>query len=134
MENLFPIYSDLEAYLSAETNNTSARAATQLPSPDGRIWAVLKGPRVLDASTSQDLFDAGTRMLANNPFLICDLSETVFLASAGLTALARLRTISSAVHGELRVVICSKDVLRVIQLACFDRVPRVYPSFSQAIC
>lgn len=133
MENLFPIYSDLEAYLSTETTNKSARVATPLPSPDGRIWAVLKGPRVLDASTSQDLLDAGARLLANNKFVICDLSETVFLASAGLAALARLRSISSDVHGEFRVVTCSKDAIRVIKLARFNHVPPVYPSFSQAI-
>lgn len=133
MENLFPIYSDVEAYLCAKTTNTSATVAAPLISPGGRTWAVLKGPRVLDASTSQDLLDAGGKMLANNKYVICDLSETVFLTSAGLAALAGLRRISSDVQGEFRVVTCSKDALRVIQLARFDPVPPVYGSFSQAI-
>jgi anti-anti-sigma regulatory factor len=72
-------------------------------------------------------------MLAGNRFLICDLSETILLASAGLKALASLRQISSNVHGECRVVICSHDALRVIKLERFDRVLPLYSNFSQAV-
>jgi N-acetylglucosaminyldiphosphoundecaprenol N-acetyl-beta-D-mannosaminyltransferase len=135
MENLFPIYPEPEAYLSAETTKASATvAATQFPSPaDGRIWTVIKGPRVLDASTSQYLLDAGVSTLADNPFLICDLSGTVFLASAGLATLASLRKMSMNLHGEFRVVICANDTLRVIKLARFDQVLSVYRNFSQAV-
>lgn len=135
LENLFPIYSNLEAYLSAEAATTSTTAVTrQIPSPtDGRIWMVLKGPRVLDASSSQDLLDAGAGMLESNPFVICDLSETVFLASAGLETLGNLRRMSLNLHGEFRVVIGSKDALRVIRLARFDHVLPLYGNFSQAV-
>jgi anti-anti-sigma factor len=72
-------------------------------------------------------------MLARNPFVICDLSETVFLASAGLAALASLCRTSAKLQGEFRVVVCSKDTLRVIQLARFDHILPLYRTFSQAI-
>ncbi len=135
LKNLFPIYSNAEAYLSVQATKTSATAsATRLPGPSaGQIWTVLKGPRVLDASTSQDLLAAGVTMLQGNPFVICDLSGTILLASAGLKALASLRQMSLNLHGEFRVVICSDDALRVIKLEHFDRVLPLYRNFSQAV-
>ncbi len=135
LENIFPIYPDLEAFLTAEINKTTATVTERhIPSPtDGRIWTVLRGPRVLDASTSQDLLNAGDSMLASNRFVICDLTETVFLASAGLAALARLRQMALDLHGEFKVVTSSKDALRVIKLARFDHVLPIYGTFSQAI-
>lgn len=135
LENLFPIYSNVEAYLSADSMSTSAAAvARQIPNPtDGGIWAVLKGPRILDASTSQDLLDAGISMLRVNPFLICDLSETIILASAGLAALDSLRELSADLHGKFRVVICSEDAMRVIKREHFDQILPLYRNFSQAV-
>jgi N-acetylglucosaminyldiphosphoundecaprenol N-acetyl-beta-D-mannosaminyltransferase len=135
LDNLFPIYSNVEAYLATdETSKSAAAAAGQIPSPtDGHVWAVLKGPRVLDASTSQDLLDAGISMLQANPFVICDLSETIVLASAGLAALASLRQMSVNLHGKFRVVICSEDAMRVIKRERFDQILPLYRNFSQAI-
>jgi N-acetylglucosaminyldiphosphoundecaprenol N-acetyl-beta-D-mannosaminyltransferase len=135
LENLFPIYSNVDAYLSAElTKTTVTSAASQIHSPtDGRIWTILKGARILDASTSHDFLDAGVTMLEDNPFVICDLSETIFLASAGLAALSSLRQMALNLHGELRVVICSEDAMRVVKQEHFDRVLPLYNNFSQAI-
>jgi anti-anti-sigma factor len=89
--------------------------------------------RVLDASTAPDFIQTGTDALAKNPFLICDLSETAYLASAGLAALAQLRKIASNLNGELRVVSCSPNVLQVIKMARFDRVLPLYSDFSLAV-
>jgi N-acetylglucosaminyldiphosphoundecaprenol N-acetyl-beta-D-mannosaminyltransferase len=135
LESLFPIYSNVEAYLSAETTKAfSAAPNLQIPSlKNDKLWTVLKAPRVLDASSSQDFLETGTQMLACNPYIICDLSETIFLASAGLAALDSLRKISLQFNGEFRVVVRSKDTLRVIKLARFDHVLPLYGSFSQAI-
>ncbi len=135
MENLFPIYADVQAYLSAEVTKTSAAAAVrQIPSStDDRVWTVLKGGRVLDASTAQDFYDAGVTILNDNHFVICDLSETIFLACAGLAVLARLRQAAAEANGELRVVVSSADVRRVIKLEHFDHVLPLYSNFSQAV-
>jgi N-acetylglucosaminyldiphosphoundecaprenol N-acetyl-beta-D-mannosaminyltransferase len=135
LENLFPIYSNVEAYLSAQAANPSANAAApQIPSPvNGQIWTVLKGPRILDASTSQDLYDAGTAVLKDHPWVICDLSETICLTSAGLATLTGLRQLSENLHGEFRMVICSEDVKRVIKQERFDQVLPLYSNFSRAV-
>lgn len=135
LNNLFPIYSNVDAYISAEATKPSATVIVrQIPSPmDDRIWKVLIGPRVLDASTAQDLFDAGLTMLKNNSSVICDLSETILLTSAGLAALASLRQMSSHLHSDFRVVICSEDALRVIKLEHLDQVLPLYSNLSQAI-
>jgi N-acetylglucosaminyldiphosphoundecaprenol N-acetyl-beta-D-mannosaminyltransferase len=137
LEQLFPTYPDVEAYLTEWTHKVSTPskvAAGWITGPSGRrIWSVVKGCRVLDASTAQDLIETGARQLALNPFLICDLSETVFLASAGLAALAQLRQMALNLRGEFRVANCSKDALRVIKIARFDQVLSLYSDLSLAI-
>jgi N-acetylglucosaminyldiphosphoundecaprenol N-acetyl-beta-D-mannosaminyltransferase len=135
LDNLFPIYSNVDAYLSLEpTKAATTPVARQMPSPTGgRTWSILKGPRVLDARASENLLEAGKIMLASNPSVVCDLSETIFLTSAGLAALACLRQMSLNSKGEFRVVISSKDALRVIKLERFDRVLPLYADFSQAV-
>jgi anti-anti-sigma factor len=136
LEKLFPIYPDVEAYLAGRASKEPSvhpMAAGQVPSPSGsRSWTVLKACRVLDASTAQDLIDAGAAELTVNPFLICDLSETIFLGSAGLAALTQLRRMALSQQGDFRIVNCSNDALRVIKMARFDRVLPVYSSFSLA--
>ena len=137
LEKLFPIYQDVDAYLAEKASKSSTvppAAVARIPSPSGsRTWTVLKCRRVLDASTAQDLIEAGASLLAVNPFLICDLSETIFLASAGLAALAQLRQMALKLEGEFRVVNCSQDALRVIKMARFDRVLSLYSDFSLAV-
>jgi anti-anti-sigma factor len=108
--------------------------ARQIPSPvDDRIWKVLKGPRVLDASTSQDLLEAGVLLLERCLFVVCDLTETMYLTSSGLAALTCLRQLSLDLHGEFRVVLLSEDVLRVIKLEHIDQILPIYNDFSQAV-
>ena len=137
LEQLFPVYPDVEAYLAEWTSKStspSTMVAGRIPNSSGnRIWSVLKGCRVLDASTADDFIATGFCALASNPFLICDLSGTVFLASAGLAALAQLRQKALNLGGEFRVVNCSNDVLRVIKLARFDQVLSLYSDFSLAV-
>ena len=136
MEELFVMYPSLEAYLAEHASNpippfiTSSRISARSPE---QTWTVLRCCRVLDASTAPDFIQTGADALAKNPFLVCDLSETVYLASAGLAALAQLRKIASNLNGELRVVSCSPNVLQVIKMARFDRVLPLYSDFSLAV-
>ena len=136
LEKLFPIYPDADAYLAEWAFKTSAAPPdiaswTQSPS-GGRVWSVVKGRRVLDAAAAPVLIEAGTYALATSPFLICDLSETVILTSAGLEALAQLRQMTVNLQGEFRMDNCSQDVLRVIDQAHFNRVLLPYSDFSLA--
>ena len=99
----------------------------------GIRWAVVKAPRRLDADSAPDVTETCSSILHRNPFLIIDLSETVFLASAGLAALAKLNRIATELNGELRVANCSTDVMRVIELVRFDRVLALYGDLSSAM-
>ena len=96
-------------------------------------WTVVKAPRRLDADSAPAVTDTCSSMLAQNPFLILDLSETVFLASAGLAALAHLHRLADEKNGEFRVTNCSADVLRVIEMVRFDRVLSLYGDLSSAM-
>lgn len=96
-------------------------------------WTVVKGPRRLDADSAPTVTDTCSSMLAQNPFLILDLSDTVFLASAGLAALAHLHRLADEKNGEFRVTNCSADVLRVIEMVRFDRVLSLYGDLSSAM-
>jgi N-acetylglucosaminyldiphosphoundecaprenol N-acetyl-beta-D-mannosaminyltransferase len=95
-------------------------------------WAVIKLPRRLDAQTSPDVLEQCQAALAQNPYLILDLAETVFLASAGLAILARLNREAKGLAGELRLAGCARDVLKVIQMVRFDRVLALYDDISSA--
>jgi N-acetylglucosaminyldiphosphoundecaprenol N-acetyl-beta-D-mannosaminyltransferase len=136
LEKLFPVYPDTDAYLAEWAFKTSAApqdiAGLSQSSSGGRVWSVVKGRRVLDTAAAPVLIEAGTCALATSPVLICDLSETVILTSAGLAALAQLRQMTVNLQGEFRMDNCSQDVLRVIAQAHFDRVLLPYSDFSLA--
>jgi N-acetylglucosaminyldiphosphoundecaprenol N-acetyl-beta-D-mannosaminyltransferase len=95
-------------------------------------WDVVKLPRRVDALTAPEVIDNCMAVLEENPYLILDLSETVFLASAGLAALAQLNRTAEKLSGELRVVNCSKDVLKVIEMVRFDKILSIYPNIASA--
>ncbi len=96
-------------------------------------WQVVKGPRRLEAGTAPEVTETCLELLDSQPFLILDLSETVFLASAGLAALAQLDRVAKENGGELRVSGCSGDVRRVLELVRFDRVLNLYHDLASAL-
>ena len=95
-------------------------------------WAVVKGPRRLDASTVDEVRKLCLEMLGQTPYLIVDLEETAFLASAGLAMLAHLHKVAIEQNGELRVTNCSQDVKRVIEMVRFDKVLSLYGDLASA--
>ncbi|MCA9875315.1 MAG: WecB/TagA/CpsF family glycosyltransferase [Anaerolineales bacterium] len=96
-------------------------------------WAVLKGPRRLDATTAPEMAETCAALLDDNPRVVLDLSETVLLASAGLAALAQINRLANERNGQLRVANCSKDVLRVIEMVRFDKVLALYSDVPAAM-
>jgi N-acetylglucosaminyldiphosphoundecaprenol N-acetyl-beta-D-mannosaminyltransferase len=96
-------------------------------------WIVYKAPRRLDAVTAPDLTEICDQMLADNPYLILDLSETILLASAGLAALAKINRMADEKNGSLRVANCSEDVMRVIKMVRFDKVLSLYNDIDEAV-
>lgn len=96
-------------------------------------WVICKGPRRLDALTAPELETRCTEMLLDTPQLILDLSDTALLASAGLAVLAKITRIANEQNGELRIVNCSEDVLRVIKMVRFDKVLSLYNDVDAAV-
>jgi anti-anti-sigma factor len=96
-------------------------------------WAIFKLPRRLDALTSPEVLEKCRLVLDQHPYLILDLTDTVFLASAGLAALAKLNRMAQESAGKLRVANCSKDVLKVIGMVRFDKVLALFPDIPSAM-
>ncbi len=96
-------------------------------------WTVYQAPRRLDAMTAPDLTETCSEMLLTTPYLILDLADTILLASAGLAALAKINRAADEQNGELRVVNCSEDVMRVIKMVRFDKVLALYSDIDEAV-
>lgn len=96
-------------------------------------WAVVQTPRRLDALTAPEVSERCLALLATNPFLILDLQETVFLASAGLAALAKINRLAVEQEGELRLTNCSSDARKVLEMVRFDKVLTVYEDLASAM-
>ena len=95
-------------------------------------WTVIKGVRRFDATTAPDMIRTGSDALAQHRYVILDLSDTVILTSAGLSALAHLNRIAQELHGALRVTGCSTDVMQVIEMVRFDKVLSLYRDINSA--
>ena len=91
------------------------------PTQEFGDWKVVKTPRRLDAYTCPELTAECNYMLDRYPYLVLDLSATVFLTSAGLAMFALLSRKARDNGGELRLTNCSKDVRSVLRMARFDR-------------
>jgi anti-sigma B factor antagonist len=65
--------------------------------------------------------------------LIADLSQTTFCDSAGVGALARTFRRADANQSEMRLVITTPAVQRVLTLTGIDRLLDLYPSVTAAL-
>jgi N-acetylglucosaminyldiphosphoundecaprenol N-acetyl-beta-D-mannosaminyltransferase len=102
---------------------------------DGAVaagWQTVRAPRRLDAVCAPEFRTRCTALLAESPRLIVDLSETVFLPSAGLAALIALSREARSLNGELRLACLMPDALRVVKLAKLDGVFAIYPNITEA--
>lgn len=116
---------------SAERQRRS-QAHTPEPQQADSGWAIVKAPRIFDAGTAPALLERCTARMAELPHLVVDLSETVFLASAGMAALIRLDRAASEHGGALRVAGCAPDVLRTLRLVKLDSILSIFPSAAEA--
>ena len=65
--------------------------------------------------------------------VIADLGSTVFCGTSGVRQLVRARKRAAASNCELRVVISSAGVLRVLAILEIDRVLEIYPDLAAAL-
>jgi N-acetylglucosaminyldiphosphoundecaprenol N-acetyl-beta-D-mannosaminyltransferase len=101
------------------------------PAPGG--WTVVRAPRIFDAGTAPLLLERCEQRIAELPRLLIDMTDTVFLASAGMAALLRLDRAAREHGGELRVAGCSPDVLRTLKLVKLDAILNVFPTPGEAM-
>jgi anti-sigma B factor antagonist len=94
--------------------------------------AVLSVAGEVDISTAADLRTAietaGTRAFE----VWVDLSETTFMDSSGLHAMAQARACLADANIRLALICTDGPVLRVIKLTGFDRIFEIHPSRSDA--
>jgi N-acetylglucosaminyldiphosphoundecaprenol N-acetyl-beta-D-mannosaminyltransferase len=137
LEQFFETYADTAAALLAAGHAAAlARGAAAAP-PEPAVaapagWQAARAPRRLDAASAPEFRAKCTALLAASPRLIVDLSETVFLASAGLAVLIALSREARALNGEVRLACLMPDALRVLKLAKLDGVLAVYPDVTKA--
>jgi anti-sigma B factor antagonist len=65
--------------------------------------------------------------------LIADLSRTTFCDSAGISALARTFRRADAHQSDMRLVVSTRAVQRVLALTGVDRLLDIYPSVTAAL-
>jgi len=129
LDRFFEILPDAEA---AEREH---RTPEPLPEPQAASggWGVVKAPRMFDAGSAPMLIARCEQRMAELPRLIVDLSDTSFLASAGMAALIRLDRVAREHGGELHVAGCSPDVLRTLKLVKLESILKVYPTVADAM-
>jgi anti-sigma B factor antagonist len=74
----------------------------------------------------------GCALASGAPVVVADMSGTRFCDSMGLRALVLAHQQAAAHHAELRLVITSAEVLRVMAITQLDTVLRIYPSLDAA--
>ena len=96
--------------------------------------AVITLPEEIDISNSEQVRDELLLLLNRGPaVLIVDMTETTFCDSAGVNALVRAHKRATANGAEIRVVVASRGVQRVLAITGVDRLIPVYPSVTASL-
>ncbi|HET9893857.1 MAG TPA: STAS domain-containing protein [Streptosporangiaceae bacterium] len=95
--------------------------------------SVVTLPREIDA-TNSDLVhsDLIAMCVCGVTMVIADLSSTKFCDSSAVRALVRAHQFAAGAGIELRFVVSSPSVLRVLELSGLRNVLRLYPSVDAA--
>ena len=96
--------------------------------------AVITLPDEIDISNSDQVRDELLSLLNRGPaVMIVDMAETTFCDSAGVNALVRAHKRASANDAEIRLVVASLGVQRVLAITGVDRLISVYPSVAASL-
>ena len=95
---------------------------------------VVTAPEEIDLTNAAGLRAAASEAVGSGSALvIVDMSRTRFCDSAGLNALVATDRRARAEGGEVRLVIVSEAILRVVALTGVDRVIAIYASLEEAL-
>ena len=96
--------------------------------------AVITLPAEIDMTNADQVREDLLSVLNQRAVLmIADLSKTTFCDSAGVGALARTFRRAEASQSEMRLVVSTPAVLRVLTLTGVDRLLDIYPSVTAAL-
>jgi anti-sigma B factor antagonist len=96
--------------------------------------AVITLPEEIDISNADQVRDELLSLLNRGPgVLIVDMAETTFCDSAGVNALVRAHKRATANEAELRLVVASPGVQRVLAITGVDRLISVYPTVAASL-
>jgi anti-sigma B factor antagonist len=102
------------------------------------VWlgeaAVITLPEEIDISNSEQVREELLSLLNRGPaVLIVDMADTTFCDSAGVNALVRAHKRATANGAEIRLVVASLGVQRVLAITGVDRLIPVYPSLTASL-
>jgi anti-sigma B factor antagonist len=96
--------------------------------------AVVSLPEEIDITNADQVREDLLSLLNQGAvLLIADLSKTTFCDSAGVSALARTFRRAEASQSEMRLVVSTRSVQRVLSLTGVDRLLNIYPSVSASL-
>ena len=95
---------------------------------------VIRAPGEIDVASAEPLRAVLAETAARgHATIVVDLSATRFCDSAGLNALVSAARQARAEGGEVRLVVTSEAVSRIVELTGVDRVIPVYASLEDAV-
>ena len=96
--------------------------------------AVVTLPAEVDVTNADQVREELLAVLNRSAaLLIADLSQTIFCDSAGVSALARALRRAEASQSQMRLVVGTSPVRRVLALTGLDRLLEIYPSVTEAL-
>ena len=100
---------------------------------DEQVWTIAPSGRV-DLPVARAIQDAVTELCdAGHPRVVVDLSEVVYVASAGLAALLTGVRRARMFKGDVRLAALNDRVREVFEMSGFDQVFAIYPSLAEAV-
>ena len=116
---------------SASPQPGTAVAAASPPRP--RL-AVVTLPGEIDASNDGQIQDTLTSALDDGTaVLVADAAATAFCGCSGVTALLQAHHRAAAAGAQLRVVVSSPSMRRILELTAADQVLNTYPTLAAAL-
>ena len=100
---------------------------------DERVWTIGARGRI-DLPAARAIEDAIAELCdAGNARVVVDLSQAVYMASAGLAALLTGVRRARLLKGDVRLAAMNERVREVFEMSGFDQVFTIYPSLAEAV-
>jgi anti-sigma B factor antagonist len=108
-------------------------AAAAAASPQQPRLAVVTLPGEIDTSNNGQVQDMLTSALDGTAVLVADAGGTTFCECSGVTALLLTHHRAAAAGAQLRVVVGSPPMRRILELTAADQVLNTYPTLAAAL-